>query len=341
MRVGVFSARRYEVELLEPAAAEYGHELDFFEARLSEATAKLADGLDAVCAFVNDQLGRKVLERLKAGGTRLIALRSAGFNHVDLTAADELGLTVVRVPAYSPHAVAEHTVALLLSLNRKIHRAYHRVREGNFALDGLMGFDLHGRTAGVVGTGKIGRVVIRILRGFGMRILAHDRYPDPDVEAEYVALPELFNRSDVVTLHCPLTPDTHHLIDEAALAQLKPRAILLNTSRGPLVDTRAVIASLKCGRLGALGLDVYEEEGDLFFEDLSNEVIQDDTFSRLLTFPNVLITGHQAFFTRDAMLNIVNTTLQNISDFETRGSCDNTITAAQFKSAATRPQTLR
>lgn len=328
MRVGVFSARRYETVLFDEAAARYGHELLYFEARLSQATVKLAEGLPAICAFVNDQLGPSVLEQLHHGGTRLIALRSAGFNHVDLPSAARLGLTVVRVPAYSPHAVAEHTVALMLALNRKVHRAYQRVREGNFALDGLMGFDLHGRTAGIVGTGRIGMVVLRILHGFGMKLLAHDQYPNTEAAshgAQYVELNELLSRSDVVTLHCPLTPTTHHLVDAEALRQLKTGAMLLNTSRGPLVDTRAVIAALKSGKLGSLGLDVYEEEGDLFFDDLSNQVIQDDIFTRLLTFPNVLITGHQAFFTRDAMLNIVETTLGNISDIEAGRTCVNTV----------------
>jgi D-lactate dehydrogenase len=252
-------------------------------------------------------------------GTHLIALRCAGFNHVDLAAAHDLGLTVVRVPAYSPHAVAEHTVGLILSLNRKFYRAYARVREGNFSLDGLLGFDLCHRTVGIVGTGKIGAIVAQIMHGFGCRILVHDLFPNPaciELGARYVALSELYAEADIITLHIPLTPETHHMIDAAALQQMKPGVMLINTSRGALVDTRAVIQALKTRQIGYLGLDVYEEEAELFFEDLSNHMIQDDVFSRLLTFPNVLITGHQAFFTTEALQNIAETTLANITAFE-------------------------
>ncbi len=246
-------------------------------------------------------------------------LRSAGFNHVDLAAAARLGLTVLRVPAYSPYAIAEHTIALLLTLNRKIHRANIRVREQNFSLDGLMGFDLHGKTMGVVGTGKIGAIVARILTGFGCTILACDPFPNQECLAlgvEYTTLHDLLARSDVVTLHCPLTPQTRHLIDAAALGVCKPGMMLINTSRGGVVDTAAVIGALKSGRLGSLALDVYEEEGDLFFRDLSDQVITDDIFARLLTFPNVLITAHQAFFTKEAVRNIGETTIRNLTDFE-------------------------
>jgi D-lactate dehydrogenase len=263
-----------------------------------------------------------VLLRLHAGGVRLLALRSAGFNHVDLAAAAALGIAVGRVPEYSPHAVAEHTVALLLALNRHIHRAYNRVREGNFALDGLLGFDLHGRTVGVVGTGRIGSSFARIMAGFGCRLLGVARRPDDGCLAlgmRYVELPEMLTASDVVSLHCPLTPDTHHLIDADALARMKPGAMLLNTSRGALVDTAALIAALKSRRLGSVGLDVYEEEADLFFRDLSGEVLDDDVFARLLTFPNVLVTGHQAFFTEEALTSIATTTLANIDAFEDQG----------------------
>ncbi|HID23547.1 MAG TPA: 2-hydroxyacid dehydrogenase, partial [Planctomycetaceae bacterium] len=281
-----------------------------------------------VCVFVNDQLDRPVLQRLAEQGVRLVALRCAGFNNVDLGAARQIGITVVRVPAYSPHAVAEHTVALILALNRKIHRAFARVREGNFALDGLMGFDLFEKTVGIVGTGQIGAVVARIMKGFGCRLLGYDVRENPecsDLGVHYVSLTELLAESDIVTLHCPLTPQTHHLIDEEAVRQMKTGAMLINTSRGAVVDTKAVIRALKCGHLGSLGLDVYEEEGDCFFEDLSNQVIQDDVLARLLTFPNVIITGHQAFFTKEAMERIADTTLSNISEFEATGSCTNIV----------------
>ncbi len=320
MRVAVYSSKPYDERFL--AEANATHELTFFEARLTPDTARLAEGVEAVCAFVNDDLGAATLKRLAAGGTRLIALRSAGFNHVDLDAAAGAGLTVARVPAYSPHAVAEHTVALILTLNRKTHLAYNRVRDGNFALDGLMGFDLVGKTAGVVGTGEIGAVLTCILAGFGCRLLAHDPKPNPSCEARgavYVDMPTLLAQSDVVTLQCPLTPATHHLIDDAAIARMKPGAMLVNTSRGAVVDTRALIRGLKSGALGSVALDVYEEEGDLFFEDLSNRFIPDDVFARLLTFPNVLITGHQGFFTREALQAIAAVTIENIDAFARDG----------------------
>jgi D-lactate dehydrogenase len=328
MKVAVFSTKSYDQQSLRAANAAYGHDLVFLEPRLTEDTAPLAAGCAGVCAFVNDRLDAPTLRTLSGVGVRLVALRSAGYNHVDLPAAGALGIAVVRVPAYSPYAVAEHTVGLILALNRRIHRAYARVREGNFALAGLLGFDLHGRTAGVVGTGKIGALVARILHGFGCEVLAHDLFPNPECAAfgvRYVALPELFARSDVVTLHCPLTPETEHLVDARALDQMRPGVMLINTSRGALIDTRAVIEALKSGKLGYLGLDVYEEEADLFFEDLSERVIQDDVFTRLLTFPNVLITGHQAFFTREALANIAETTLHNIAEVERTGRCANEI----------------
>lgn len=315
MRVAVFSSKSYDRRFLEAANETRGHELAFFEPRLSIETAPLAYGFDGVCVFVNDTLDAPTLESLHGGGVRIVALRCAGFNNVDLAAAKGLGMPVVRVPAYSPHAVAEHTVGLILSLNRKIHRAYNRVRDGNFALDGLLGFDLVGRTAGVIGTGKIGQVVAGILQGFGMRVLAYDPYPG-DSGVEYVELDDLLAQSDVVTLHMPLSKETYHLIDAGALAKMKPGAMLINTSRGGLLDTRAIIEGLKHGQIGALGLDVYEEEAGLFFEDLSNQALHDDVFARLLTFPNVLITGHQAFFTSDALAQIAETTLASLDAFE-------------------------
>ena len=321
MRIAVFSTKAYDQHFLQRANRDHGHgfELTFFEPRLVEETAALAAGHPVVCAFVNDRLDAPVLRALHEHGVELIALRSAGFNHVDLEEAVRLGLTVARVPAYSPHAVAEHALALILSLNRKVHRAYNRVRDGNFSIEGLLGFDLHGKTIGVVGTGTIGRLFAQQLQGFGCTLLAFDPYPSAEAErfVEYVPLRELFARSDVISLHCPLTPETHHLIDAEAVSQMKDGVMLINTSRGRLVDTAAVIEGLKSGRIGYLGLDVYEEEENLFFEDLSERVITDDTFTRLLTFPNVLITGHQAFFTREAITNIAETTLANVAAFAT------------------------
>lgn len=329
MKVAVFNTKQYDRQFFSAANEDYSHELVFYEPRLSTQTAKLAAGFPAVCVFVNDCLDQQVLGELSSQSTRLLALRSAGFNHVDLEAAARLKFTVARVPNYSPHAVAEHTVGLMLALNRKLHKAYWRVREGNFALDGLLGFDLYGRTAGIIGTGKIGTIVAQILAGFGCRLLAHDPYPNPQCEAtgaQYVELPELFTQSDVITLHCPLSPDSEYLINAEAIDQMKQGVMLINTSRGGLIDTRAVIAALKSGRIGYLGLDVYEEEADLFFEDLSTRVIQDDVFSRLLTFPNVLITGHQAFFTDTALEMIAKTTLENISAFERGEPLENEVT---------------
>jgi D-lactate dehydrogenase len=319
MKVAVFSTKPYDREYLDRANAGHGHELTFFDAHLGRETALLATGHGAVCAFVNDVLDSEVLRQLAAGGTRLIALRSAGFNHVDLVAARGLDIAVARVPAYSPHAVAEHAVGLILTLNRKLHRAYNRVREGNFSLHGLRGFDLHGRTVGTIGTGKIGAVFARIMLGFGCRVLAFDPAPDQGCRAlgvEYVALDELLRTSDIVSLHSPLNESTHHLIDAARLSLMKRGVMLINTSRGALVDTRAVIEALKSGQIGYLGVDVYEEEEQLFFEDLSSEIIRDDVFMRLLTFPNVIVTAHQAFFTEEALLNIAGTTLANITAFE-------------------------
>jgi D-lactate dehydrogenase len=270
----------------------------------------------AVCAFVNDRLDRPCLATLAAGGVRHVAMRCAGFNNVDLAAARELGLAVTRVPAYSPYAVAEHTAALVLALNRRIHRAFNRVREQNFSLAGLVGFDLHGKTCGIVGTGKIGRVAAEIFRGFGMRVVAYDPMPQPEWAlqrgVEYLSFDDVLAASDILSLHLPLTPETHHLIDATTVARLKPGAIIVNTSRGKLIDTTAVIDALKQGQLGGLAIDVYEEEEGLFFEDLSDTVLQDDEFSRLLVFPNVLITAHQAFLTREALGEIARVTVDNL-----------------------------
>jgi len=322
LKVTVFSTKPYDRRFLEAANADRGHQLHFLDMRLSKESAALARGSTVVCAFVNDELGAPILKELSELGIALVALRSAGFNNVNLEAARKFGMRVARVPAYSPHAVAEHTVALILALNRKIHRAYNRVREGNFALDGLLGFDLNGKTAGIVGTGNIGAVLTRILAGFGCRLLGNDIVPNPACEAlgmTYVSREEIFARSDILSLHCPLTPDTHHMIRGETLAQLKRGMMLINTSRGAVVESRAAIRGLKEGIIGSLGLDVYEEEADLFFEDLSDRFIRDDVFARLLTFPNVLITGHQAFFTEEALANIAQTTIANITAFAEHG----------------------
>ncbi len=318
MKLAVFSVKPYDRRFFDIANQDHGHELAFFETRLTPQTTALACDYPAVCVFVNDILDRTTLKKLAGQGARLVVLRCAGFNHVDLQAAKEFGLVVARVPAYSPYAVAEHAVSLILALNRKIHRAFARVREQNFELTGLMGVDLHGKTAGVLGTGKIGAVVARILTGFGCTVIGHDPVLNPEclqMGVEYVSLRQLVERSDIITLHTPLTPQTRHLMNDQVFGWMKPKAMLINTSRGAVIDTRAAIRALKSGQLGSLGLDVYEEEADLFFRNLSDEVIQDDVFARLLTFPNVVITAHQAFFTDEALTSIAATSLQNVTDF--------------------------
>jgi len=319
MIVAAFSAKPYDCEFLTRASAGTGIAWRWFESRLDAETARLAEGAAAVNCFVNDDLSATVLERLHGLGTRLVTLRCAGFNQVDLPAAARLGIPVVRVPEYSPHAVAEHAVGLVLMLDRRLHKAFNRVREGNFSLDGLLGFDLHGRTVGVVGTGRIGGRFAAIMLGFGCRVLAHDPYPDAELAgrgAAFVPLADLLRESDIVSLHCPLTPATRHLVNADTIALMKPGVMLVNTSRGGLVDTPAVIAALKTGRIGLLGLDVYEEEADLFFEDKSGSIIADDVFARLLTFPNVVVTAHQAFFTRDALEAIAAQTVRNLVHFQ-------------------------
>jgi len=326
MQVAVFSTKPYDRQFLLTTSGEL--EFVFFEPRLAVETAPLAAGFSVICAFVNDNLDVDVLNLLAQQGTKLIALRCAGFNNVDLNAAKRLGIKIVRVPGYSPHAVAEHTLALILALNRKIHRSHARVREGNFELNGLLGFDLNGRTVGIVGTGKIGGVVAQIMKGFGCHILAYDVVKNPEcvaVGAKYVSLDELLSGSDIVSLHCPLVAETRHLINAEALSKMRPGAMLINTSRGGVIDTKAVIEALKSRKLGYLGIDVYEEEGDVFFNDASNEVLQDDILARLLTFPNVLVTGHQAFFTEDALQNIADTTRENICRFVAGKPCDNEV----------------
>ena len=316
MRIAVFDTHRHDRASFDETNAQFGHELVYFDARLTAQTAKLAAGFEVACSFVNDRVDRDALVQLSAGGLRLLALRSAGFNHVDLDAAAELGVRVVRVPEYSPYAVAEHAVALVLALDRKIHRSHARIREGNFSLDGLLGFDLHGKTVGLVGTGRIGAVAARIFRGFGCRVLAFDTAPQRDLDVEYVALDALYEQSDIISLHVPLTPSTRHMIDARALGRMKRGVMLINTSRGALIDTRALIAALKTEHVGSAGLDVYEEEEGVFFEDHSDHVLQDDVLARLLTFPNVVITAHQGFFTREAIAAIASTTLASITAFE-------------------------
>lgn len=334
MKVAVFSAKPYDRSFLNAAndAAGRPHDIAFFEAHLLPSTVSLAAGAGAVCPFVNDRVNGPVLEALAAQGTRIVALRGAGFNNVDLAAAQRAGLTVARVPAYSPWAVGEHAVALMMALNRKTHRAYARVREGNFSLEGLLGFDFHGRTVGLVGVGRIGLVVARIMIGLGCRVLAYDPAPSDalkSLDLPLVPLDQLLAEADIISLHCPLTPETKHLIDATAVEKMKPGVMLINTSRGAVIETRAIIEGLKSGRIGYLGLDVYEEEGDLFFENLSEQVLQDDIFARLLTFPNVLITGHQAFFTREALTAIAETTIENLTAFETTGKPLHQVTAQE------------
>jgi D-lactate dehydrogenase len=333
VRVAVFATKAYDRRFLDEANTHFGHELRYLEPRLDESTASLAAGHDAVCVFVNDSLDAATLQKLKDVGVRAIALRCAGYNNVDLRAAERLGLPVVRVPAYSPEAVAEFTIGLLLALDRKIHRAWSRVRDNNFALDGLIGRDLGSRTAGVIGIGRIGQIVARILRlGFGCQVLASDVVENAELKAagvRYVAREELLSESDVVTLHCPLTPQTHHLIDATSLAAARPGVLIVNTSRGALIDTAALIEGLKSDKVGGVALDVYEQEADLLFEDLSSQVVQDDVFQRLLTFPNVLVTGHQAFLTEEALRAIAETTLRSLADAEAGRPLANRVVASR------------
>jgi D-lactate dehydrogenase len=317
MRVAVFDSKRFDRRTLSATNEQYGHELVFFEERLGSHTAPLAEGFDVVCPFVNDKLDELTICRLAKLGVKLIALRCAGFNGVDLTAAAKFGIPVTRVPAYSPEAVAEHVFALLLTLSRKTHRAYNRVREGNFLLEGLEGFNIHGKTFGIIGAGKIGLATARIAQGFGCKVIAYDLYPpkECDINCEFLPLADVLAQADIISLHTPLLPSTQHLINEQTLAAMKPGVMILNTSRGGLIDTLAALDALKSGQIGGLGLDVYEHEEGVFFEDLSDSVLKDDILARLTTFPNVLITSHQGYLTDEALKNIAQTTLQNISDF--------------------------
>lgn len=331
MKVAVFSARPYDRRYLDEALQQLqdapAFEFVYIDAALQAQTAALAAGCTVICVFVNDRLDAGVLQALHDAGVRAVLLRCAGFNNVDLDAARALGLFLARVPAYSPEAVAEHALALIMTLNRHTHRAYNRVREGNFMLDGLLGRTLHGKTVGIVGTGKIGLATARILKGLGCEVLGYDPYPTEafDGIGRYVALTGLLAASDIVSLHCPLSEDTFHLINETSLAQMKPGAMLVNTSRGALVDTGAVIGALKTRQLGHLAIDVYEQEGPLFFQDRSGDIIEDDTFQRLMTFPNVLVTGHQGFFTVEALQEISAITLRNLGDFAAGRTSPNSV----------------
>lgn len=331
MKIAFFDTHEFERNTFTKNNAEnYTHDITFYETRLTEQTANLAHGFETVCVFVNDRLNNTVLKKLSLGGTKLVALRCAGFNNVDLNAAQEYGISVVRVPEYSPYAVAEHTVALILSLNRKVHRAYNRVRESNFSLNGLVGFDLYQKTVGIIGTGKIGSVFARIMNGFGCKVIVYDLAPNQELlklGISYVSMEELLKQSDIISLHCPLTPKTKHLIDATAISATKPGVMLINTGRGALIDTPALIEALKTGHIGYAGLDVYEEEEGIFFEDHSNHILKDDILARLQTFPNVILTSHQAFLTNEALKNIAQTTLNNISAFELENKLTNQVYA--------------
>lgn len=334
MKVAMFGAKSYDKKYFDQANKQFDHKLIYFDAHLNAMTATLSNGFGAVCVFVNDEIDMDCLKMLSKSGIGTVALRCAGFNNVDLRAASSLGISVVRVPEYSPHGVAEHAVALILALNRKLYKAYNRVRESNFSLEGLLGFNLNAKTIGVIGTGKIGSVFCKIMKGFGCSVLAYDPYPNKDcIECgvQYTDLESLFKKSDVISLHCPLTRESHHLINNESLECMKAGVMLINTSRGALIDTVAVIKNLKSGKIGYLGLDVYEEEAELFFEDISNKILEDDVFARLLTFPNVLITGHQAFFTSNALESIAKTTLSNLKDIEDGKKCSNLVSVTSTK----------
>ncbi len=326
MKIAFFDTKPYDKPSFEKYGAEHDIEFKFFEAKLNEDTAELANGFDGVCVFVNDTVNAAVIDKLCEMGVQTVALRCAGFNNVDMKYAYGR-IHVLRVPAYSPYAVAEHTMALLLTSIRRIHKAFIRTRDYNFSLNGMTGFDLHGKTVGVVGTGRIGRVFIDICRGFGMNVLAYDKYPAPGLDngdtIRYVTLEELFAGSDIISLHCPLTEETYHVIDEAALEKCRKGVVLLNTSRGALVDAEALLAGIKSRKVGAACLDVYEEESDLFFEDFSGHILNDDTLARLISMPNVIVTSHQAFLTEEALNNIAETTVQNLVEFFEKQQCPN------------------
>lgn len=311
-KIAFFDAKPYDRIFFDKLGTNY--EITYFEERLNKHTAKITEGFDAVCAFVNSDVNELAVTRMADNGVKILAMRCAGYSNVDLAAAKDR-LTVVRVPAYSPHAIAEHALALLLSLNRKIYRAYIRTRDFNFNISGLMGIDLYGKTAGIIGTGKIGRTFIEICRGLGMKILAYDPYPDESLDAEYVTLDELFEKSDIISLHCPLTESTHHIIDRRAFGLMKKRPFVINTSRGALIDSEALLGALNEEKLRGAALDVYEEEAGVFYEDMSEKIMRDNTLALLMSRPNVLITSHQAFLTEEALENIAETTIRSLDDF--------------------------
>lgn len=314
MKLAFFDTKSYDIPGFDRYAVPEGIEIKYFDANLNRDTVSLAAGFDAVCVFVNDVVDAQVVDKLHALGVKAVVLRCAGFNNVDIKACRGK-LRVFRVPAYSPHAVAEHAMALLLTVNRHTHKAHNRTREFNFSLQGLTGFDLYGKTVGIIGTGKIGKVFADICRGFGMKILAYDKYPNPELGLSYVSLEELFERSDILSLHCPLTEETNHLINAQTIARMKEGVVIVNTSRGALVNTEDLIAGIKSGKVGAAALDVYEEEGDLFYEDFSGNIVQDDKLVRLIAMPNVIVTSHQAFLTKEALDNIAHTTVNNLVQF--------------------------
>lgn len=326
MKIAFFDTKLYDKAAFEKYTADDDLEFKYFETKLNEDTVDLANGFDGVCVFVNDTVNSFVIDKLTEMGVSLIALRCAGFNNVDMKYAKGR-IDVVRVPAYSPYAVAEHTMALLLTSIRRIHKAYIRTRDFNFSLNGLTGFDLYGKTVGIIGTGKIGRIFINICRGFGMKVLAYDKFPCSDIadgaNVKYVTLNDIFANSDIISLHCPLTDETYHLIDEDAISRCKKGVVILNTSRGALVDAEALLNGIKLRKVGAACLDVYEEESDLFFEDNSGHIMEDDTLARLISMPNVIVTSHQAFLTEEALENIASTTVNNIKDMLKRGQCEN------------------
>lgn len=326
-KVAVFSSKPYDQKSFNSAVPDH-IELTYFETRLTQQSVNLAKGFDAICAFVNDELNAEILEQLNDMSIKGIALRCAGFNNLDLPSYQSLAIRAARVPAYSPEAVAEHSIAMMMTLNRKLHKAYNRTKEDNFSLDGLLGFNIHQKTVGLIGTGKIGLATARILKGFGAKVIASDPMPSElaqEIGFDYVELDQLLAESDIISLHCPLNDATHHIIDSLAISKMKQGVMLINTSRGGLVDTNAVITALKSGHVGNLALDVYEQESELFFEDHSANVVQDDVFQRLLTFPNVLITGHQGFFTAEALHQIASTTMYNLQCFANSEHCDNEI----------------
>lgn len=318
-KIAIFDAHHFERSPLNNANAKYGYQITFFEARLTPETVSMAQGFDVVCSFANDRVNAEVIQQLQAFGIKLIALRSAGFNHVDLAAAKKANISVVRVPAYSPYAIAEHAVGLILALNRKIHRAYNRTRELNFSLDGLVGFDLHGKTVGVIGAGRIGSIFCKIMSGFGCQVMVYDLNPPEELkknsQIQFVDLETLYKSAQIISLHVPLNPQTKHILDQKAFSMMRPGVMVINTGRGALIETHALIQNLKTGQIGSAGLDVYEEEENFFFQDLSGKVLQDDDLARLLTFPNVLVTSHQGFLTFEALTNIADTTFMNINQF--------------------------